>query len=326
MMSAQSSLFGLVTRSAACPLCGGTQFEPLARHDRHLLGLHTVGCRSCGLPQTHPRPTQASLDDFYVNHYRSFYQGVTQPNEGYVASLSKDVRLRYTVDFLSDALQLANLRSLLDYGCGEGSLFVALRKGGFGGELLGVEANREFSRFAAEQGRASVHPHLSAVGRTDAVVVNHVLEHIADPVELLRRLGEHLDEGGLLYVDVPDAEEYDSVSDLHIAHLYHFTERTLARAVEQAGYSVLRCEKHRPPHHPRSVRLLASRGGAPAALTATSPPTERLAWDRIRRIERSAWRWVARRRLASVPWLKRMYRHLKGRRAAAKLPPGATTP
>jgi SAM-dependent methyltransferase len=292
-------------------VCSASDFTLLATHDRHLLGLHTVGCSLCGLVQTNPRPTPASLGTFYEHHYRAFYQQTVTPDDAYVATHRKDVRLQYTVRFLEEALHLGDSSALLDYGCGEGSLFVALRRSGFKGRLIGVEPNLEFGRFAAERGEAEVHPSLPPVAQLDAITINHVLEHIHDPTSLLQALGKLLAPGGRLYIDVPDAEEYRSASDLHIAHIFHFTERTLRRLVLAAGYTIELCEKHRPPHHPASIRLVAT----PSAVTAhlvTSPSTEATAWQALRTLERSGWKWNLRRRLAGIPVAGQIYRWARG--------------
>jgi 2-polyprenyl-3-methyl-5-hydroxy-6-metoxy-1,4-benzoquinol methylase len=293
-----------------CPLCGAAEFAPLARHDRHLLGLQTVGCQRCGLLQTNPRPTPESLDTFYTQHYRAFYQQTRTPDDAYVATHRKDVRLEYTVRFLTQALDLGPSSVLLDYGCGEGSLFVALRHAGFKGRLVGVEPNAAFGRFASERGTADVHQSLPAIHGVDAITVNHVLEHIHDPVGLLRSFAGLLPQHGRLYIDVPDAERYSSASDLHIAHIFHFTERTLRRLVTTAGYRVELCEKHRPPHHPASVRLVAMPLLA-AESPPTSPTTERAAWDAIRELERSGWKWNLRRRLAGLPLAGSLFRRIR---------------
>lgn len=300
----------LEMRASPCPICAGEDFETLATGDRHGLGLVTVGCRRCGLLQTNPRPTAEGLQRFYAQHYRTFYQGVRKPSDEYVAANRKDVRLAYTVDFLQRALALGERHSILDYGCGEGSLFVALRRAGYAGQLVGVEADPEFGRYAAERGRATVHARLDDVGAVDAVVVNHVLEHIPDPVGLLRSLARHLNPGGAIYVDVPDAEEYGTIADLHVAHLYHFTGRSLACLAGMAGLVPHVCEKHAPPFHPRSVRLVATAGGPASAATPT-PAGERAAWTQIRRLHRRSWRWTLRRRAAGLPALRQLYRWLR---------------
>jgi 2-polyprenyl-3-methyl-5-hydroxy-6-metoxy-1,4-benzoquinol methylase len=304
----------LETADLPCPLCDSTDFELLSTHDRHLLGLHTAGCRGCGLLQTNPRPTSASLDRFYARHYRHFYQGVEQPSDAYVANHHKDVRLRYTVEHLQRTLLSDGASSMLDYGCGEGSLFIALRQAGFEGRLIGIEPNLEFGRFAALHGRAEVHSQLGNVGVVDVLVINHVLEHIPEPISLLKTLKGHLTPHGCLYIDVPDAQAYASVGDLHIAHLFHFTERTLARLVEAAGYEVQSCERHAPPHHPRSIRLKAV-VGRPDETTVTSAAGEAVAWNAVRGAERSAWKWVLMKRMAAIPLARSAYHRLTGRRS-----------
>ncbi|MDO9451538.1 MAG: hypothetical protein Q7J29_01615 [Stagnimonas sp.] len=111
-----------------CPLCSGNQFQSLARHDRHHLDLQTAGCLVCGLIQTNPRPSAAGLDAFYALYYRSLYQNVATPDKQYVQRFQKNLHLSATAEYLLNALSLEGNGRLLDYGCGEGSLFVALRE------------------------------------------------------------------------------------------------------------------------------------------------------------------------------------------------------
>lgn len=295
-----------------CPLCGGRDFEKLAGHDRHLLGLVTVGCRSCGLMQTNPRPDAPGLADFYAHHYRKLYQGVVDPTRQYVAQYHKDERLRYTATHLLSVLSIDEQSTWLDYGCGEGSLFAALRAAGFSGHLIGVEPNRSFASYAAQIGHANVVSTLDGIEQIDAVLVNHVLEHLSDPVGVLADLGRRLKPDGRLYVDVPNADAYSHVGDLHLAHILHFTRRTLQAVVMRAGFEVIHCETHEPPHHPRSLRLLAR----PRALASTDHLIARASdevesWQRLRRLEARSWRWTASRRLAGIAFVRSAYLALR---------------
>ncbi len=297
----------------ACAMCGADRFETLTTQDRHGLGLATVGCASCGLVQTNPRPDAAGLASFYSRHYRQYYQGVADPSAQYIAEHRKDDRLRYTADHLAKVFDLAAGRFVLDYGCGEGSLFVALRQSGFRGRLAGVETNASFATYAAKYGQAEVHPKLDAFGNIDLVLMNHVLEHLLDPIGTLKEVRSKLNADGWLYIDVPDAARYESVSDLHLAHVLHFTRRTLTRLVQTAGFDVVACETHDPPHHPRSIRLRARprHGATGTDITPTSPATEADAWAILRRAETRKWRWAIRRRLAGVRALRATYRLIR---------------
>ena len=292
--------------SVACSLCGRADFEPLASIDRYGMGLATVGCRTCGLVQTRPRLTAAAFDAFYRDDYRAYYQGVTEPSQGYVRQMNKGARLDATVLFLKDAGVLDDGRAVLDVGCSEGTLFQALRSGGFEGPLLGVEPGSAFRDYAAERyGAEIVAAEADMPERWRGVVgvasMIHVLEHVADPVATLAGLRELLAPGGHVYIDVPDVAVYSSLNDLHIAHVYHFSATTLRQTLEAAGLDVLRIDAHRPPGHPPSLRSLSARGTArrPAAFACDTA-----GWAAIRRINRQ------RFRLA----LKRVVRRWRGRR------------
>jgi SAM-dependent methyltransferase len=303
------SLFEAAVR--ACPLCGSTSFEPLARHDRNLLGICTVGCRTCGFLQTNPRPSAKGLDRFYRDYYRLYYQGTASPDQNYIANLNKDARLAYTAKFFAADLRLRADAVVLDYGCGEGSLFAALRKAGFSGAFYGVELNANFGEFASRYGNATVSNSIRANEPVDLAIMNHVLEHLDDPVGTLKELARLVKPDGQLYIDVPDAEEYDKIYDLHIAHIFHFTERTLRSVVEAAGFKVTRVEKHEPPFHPKSVRLVATpSAAAERGLAAkTSAANEQRAWSAVRRCGR--FRHTIRLRLQRIALLRQAYQFMK---------------
>ncbi|MEO7057990.1 MAG: class I SAM-dependent methyltransferase [Caldimonas sp.] len=293
--------------SVACALCGQVAFQPLASIDRYGMGLATVGCLGCGLVQTRPRLTAASFDAFYRNDYRAYYQGVVEPSEGYVRQMKKGARLDATVAFLQGAGVLDDALAMLDVGCSEGTLFKALRGGGFTGPLLGVEPNDAFRAYASEQHGADTVASEAAMparwrGKVGLVSMIHVLEHVADPVATLSRLTGFLAPGGHIYVDVPDVGAYSSLNDLHVAHVYHFSQATLRQTLEAAGLSVVRLEAHRPPGHPPSLRAIAAGGLSAAPNGSVAAPRrafacDRTGWSTIRIINRQRFRLAVKRGL-----------------------------
>jgi SAM-dependent methyltransferase len=82
------------------------------------------------------------------------------------------------------------------------------------------------------------------------IICHHVLEHVRSPVECARRIGRMLQPSGELLLFVPFEREakYRRFSNLDKAHhLYSWTLASLARLLEQAGFSVgcLRVERFR---------------------------------------------------------------------------------
>jgi len=277
--------------------------------------LVTVGCTMCGMIQTNPRPTENGLSSFYKEDYRKFYQGIISPDQGYIKQNNKQERLKYTISFLKKMVIYLPTTSILDVGCSEGSLFFAFRNDGFLGKLYGVEPNQEFASYAEKQNNAKVYPNLEAVtAQCDLIVVNHVFEHLLKPSDFLNNIKKLMKRDGFLYIDVPDADEYKSLDDLHLAHIFHYTIRTLTRMIDESGFNVISCEKHYPPYHPKSIRLVAQkREGSGKNSINTTPITEIATWDRIKRISSFRKRisiLVSKFRffISRIPYAKRIYK------------------
>lgn len=70
--------------------------------------------------------------------------------------------------------------------------------------------------------------------RFAVIYANHVLEHIPDPTDFLRRIEERLSPGGVALIICPSAL-IPSHELLFSDHLFHFTPRALACAAKAAG-------------------------------------------------------------------------------------------
>ncbi len=275
----------------ACPLCHGLEFERLAATDRYDMGIVTVGCLGCGLVMTNPQPTSEALDDFYAHHYRHCYHRSEAPTLGSIRALRIDERTAATVDFLIGRGDLAPGMVVLDVGASEGSMLHAVSDRVPTTQRYAIEPDTGLGRFAVQHAGCQVHASLrelveSQPSPVDLVIMNHVLEHIKNPVEFLASLKPLLTPNARVYIDVPDIFEYHKLSALHIAHLYHFGPDTLANTAARAGYTVHLIEKHRPAKHPRSLRCVLS----PAAeVLAPEPVNQRAGWHVITACARQAW-------------------------------------
>lgn len=285
-----------------CPLCGHGRFETLCETDRYDHGLTTVGCLHCGLVMTNPQPSAAALDEFYARYYRHYYQKVEQPSLEYIRRYRKDERAGSMAQFIHAHDLLPADASVLDVGGSEGCILKALRDLERGIRAISVEPNPEFGAFARTHADCEVYAELEQVPldrRFDLIVMNHVYEHIKQPRRFLETLRARLSPRGRLYVDVPDLSAYTRLDSLHVAHLYHFSEETLRRVAESAGYEVELIERHAPIEHPLSLRIVmaASERAAPPAATYDWNAD----WDRVRHIRHRAaryhrrrWSWIQR--------------------------------
>ncbi|WP_119422407.1 class I SAM-dependent methyltransferase [Desertibaculum subflavum] len=135
---------------------------------------------------------------------------------------------------------------LLDIGAGSGILVEAARAMGFDAE--GIEPSRALQAEAVARGlpvHRGVLPHPGAAGRYDAATVVDVIEHVPDPVGLMRDVREVLAPGGLCLVVTPDLGSLAARLlgrrwwHYRIAHIGYFDRATLARALLAAGFEVI---------------------------------------------------------------------------------------
>lgn len=138
---------------------------------------------------------------------------------------------------------------ILDIGSGQGDLAADLTKRYPNANVLGLE----FSRSGVEISGTKA-PSASFLQRdllaeaevpqryrgwaTDAVC-SEVLEHVDDPVALLRNARAFLAPGCRLIVTVPGGPM--SAFDRHIGHRRHFAPSALALTLTEAGFEVDRC-------------------------------------------------------------------------------------
>lgn len=138
---------------------------------------------------------------------------------------------------------------LLDVGCGGGAFLVRMRA--LGWRVVGVEPDARAiamatSMYRLDVRRGTLEEQRFPADRFDAVTASHVIEHVHDPVALLRECGRVLKPGGRIVLVTPNSESlgHQRLRASWIGlqpprHLYLFSCSTLRQAAERAGLSVL---------------------------------------------------------------------------------------
>lgn len=132
---------------------------------------------------------------------------------------------------------------LLDFGCGEGVFASICASCGF--EAVGVE----FSAAREEKKRIAFYPTLAEVakdhapGSFHAITLFEVLEHLPDPLSVLRELADFAAAGAVLILETPDCtgvtgietrRDFDLIGPL--GHINAFTAATQERIAREAGF------------------------------------------------------------------------------------------
>ena len=217
-----------------CPVCGAGTSRPIyseARDPITLDNFRVVWCSACGVAYTTPPPL--NIDRYYPQCYGA-----------YGPLVRRVLSMFYGMRNSRWALLKPEGGSVLEVGCGPGLMLAAFYRRRW--RLLGIERNEavaEAARFALGVEIVTVPVERLPIGaRFDLIIIFHVLEHIGEPVTLLRECAERLAPGGRLIVNVPHFSSWQSrfagPKRLNLdtpRHLVHFTRQILAAILGRAG-------------------------------------------------------------------------------------------
>ena len=252
-----------------CP-CGSTHYRTVLSGHYSRVNLRNfpftiVRCEACALSRTFPVPDPSQYDDgysIYTNDGR--FGGAT--TDAWSAPIARKV-----ARVVGRRKAVAGAR-FLDVGCHVGNLVVAAQELGF--EAEGVDVDRVATEEARRLGRSVRTGSLELVdGPYDAVVLNHVLEHILDLDDFLADVARILAPDGSLFVFVPYhrgllprlmRDHWMGWSPAQ--HMWHFTPKTLGDAAARVDLRLVSARTHRV-HEPSSPGV---KGVAKAGVTLVS--------------------------------------------------------
>ena len=233
-----------------CPLCSGTRSHVLQRFTvSHALAGGTYRlrrCRDCDLVYLTPRLGDAALATLYGEEFYFPEESAFSAIADGIKELIQEAR-RHVVE------KRARIGRLLDVGSGDGAFVHHMASQGW--DAIGLDFSPAASELAARRGLrgrflmgslGSLADHDLPQGSFDAVTLWQVLEHIGEPVDMLRRVRGLLRPGGLLVASVPNIDGLSSALTrerwwgLDVPrHLVHYTPPTLRRVVSEAGLNVV---------------------------------------------------------------------------------------
>lgn len=270
------------TEVPLCLLCGKTgqrMYDALGDRLFSVAGRWgLLRCGDCGLLWLSPRPLPSERGGLYSEYY-THGELSAQPR---IRRLRREIRWAV----LSAGFGYANLRlgtpvsrlgghllkvlpavkkkvqrevlyldgrhrgRLLDVGCGDGSFLLSMRD--LGWDVYGVEPDPKAAQVARNKCRCEVedvelHHARFPDGFFDAITLNHVIEHVPDPVSVLTRCRRLLRKDGILVVATPNGNslghrllkaawrELDPPR-----HFFVFNGETLRRCLSLAAFKIER--------------------------------------------------------------------------------------
>lgn len=136
--------------------------------------------------------------------------------------------------------------NVLEIGSSTGILLSLLKQQGW--DVAGIEPSREAASMAKKRGvPTTILPFERAKltnKKYDVVIFNHTLEHMTNPLTILKKARSILGAGGILFIDVPNfaslSARVSGVSWKYILpneHLWHFTPSSLFNLLKKCGFA-----------------------------------------------------------------------------------------
>ena len=242
--------------SRPCPVgCAENDELVLVGRDRFqdLPGeFQVVRCQTCGLMRTNPRPAPESMSFYYPETYTPYQNTRVDVAADQTASaLRQSLRavIKRFVNLHVDSIPHLNPGRMLEIGCASGMYLHRLADEGW--QVEGVE----FSEQAAGAARALGY-HIYTGPMEAAPAPDHpydlvtgwmVLEHLHEPLKVLRKIHSSTNPKAWLALSVPNAGCFqlslfrDRWFPLHLPnHLYHYTSETLTKVLDLGGWEVKR--------------------------------------------------------------------------------------
>ncbi len=223
-----------MTYQYVCRICGShhTRIVYEKAHDYITGDIFQVWqCQDCLVAATDPQPTD--LSPYYPSRYRHYTPVVISILKALYGQRVKRWANRFTEP-----------GTAFEMGCGDGFMLDNLRK--LGWKVVGNERTVAMAQFARQQLGLDVF-----VGDLDAlrpvptfglVILFQVLEHLDDPVPVLRQISQILTPGGKLIIGVPNFDSWQASWGkdrwLHLdvpRHLFHYSPASLENTLKLAG-------------------------------------------------------------------------------------------
>ena len=221
----------------SCILCKASSFHIVHRKDHW----QYLRCRNCNLVSVHPRPTPQEV----TRHYEDYLPTQSKEIEQWKSMMR--VVIAQSANLIESRIKTGKGR-LLDIGCGYGFFLQEMKSRGW--EVSGIEISevgREYTRdkWAIPMHSQPLEDLALSSNLFDVITLFYVIEHIIDPLALLKEAKRILKPGGLVLLRWPHSTPIVKMLgplsrklDLYHTpyHLYDFSPKTIKMLLSLSGF------------------------------------------------------------------------------------------
>ena len=271
-------------KAVDCYLCGSGNSEILFKQggaDKYLMAifeklpekdLNWMICKDCSFVYRSP----VLEENEYIRLYEKYDSNIfvdTTPDAYFdkIISLPLDKsENKQKIEWLKYVLEKKSpdkISTVLDIGCGGGTLLYSLHERIPSLEIFGVELNPGYADLAKRRLEGEIRNESYSSGvfnkKFDLIINTKVLEHIPDPLPFLSEIAEDLIEDGFFFIEVPDVSDmYNLSSDnerFSIPHIFFYSRKTLTFLLNRVGFSVLDARVYKATRNRAYLQIVAKK-------------------------------------------------------------------
>lgn len=221
-------------RRNACPICGsGSRSQEF-----ECFGVPIVRCGAC--THRYVEKVPSNLNEVYDSQsYSQAVQELELSQQEY-----RKTRFGGERAAIVQGLFKSTRKRILDVGCGWGYFLAALKDQGF--DCYGIELSRPMAdmcrkTYGLNVASVPIEDYLPRM-RFDLISLFGVVEHVKEPVSIIRKCGALLRKGGFVLIFTPNFESVavkiqgpDANMIYPAQHLHHFTRKSMEKLAGLAG-------------------------------------------------------------------------------------------
>ena len=139
---------------------------------------------------------------------------------------------------------------VLEIGSGHGFFLEIMKTNGF--DIIGYDISKEKRKYSKKITNVPVYDininsEISLGNKFDIVVLFHTLEHIADPITLLKNIKKLLKPKGKILIEVPNSDDFHLKLNKFYkefywerAHIHYFNPKILKNVIHKSGFKNIR--------------------------------------------------------------------------------------
>lgn len=270
-----------------CVVCGSFDAEIIKRYTEPDVYEAKVGilpdgyyrcwvrCNSCSMFRSEFSRDPEILHTIYEKQYRETgtqwrQNGVEELFLRIIAIDPAQSETHFRVNWLFNSLemlrtaslyQFATSATLLDVGGASGVFAYAMKEKGFQAHVIDPSQDGAFMEKYGIGYTQGYFGKRDLDQQYDVISFLYVLEHLANPAEILADCKPRLKKGGVLFFELPDATAFHLCATDHDAfnacHLWLFGSRQITQLLHQQGFSLLAMQRYVTVRGYPSMMLIA---------------------------------------------------------------------